>query len=591
MLALGTAIIGTGIGLSFGYSKASPARRQLQQNLRHQQLVSDFNNQLLKLQLHPTRLLAIAGKSNIWVEYETNQFKTDLRQLEHLLDELEQIDLIITPELSLQQLTTDYRQAIATYEQFTSELWTQLDGVQDQTTARTTLSLALSSNQANQLSTDFEKQSENLIRLQQNIDRRYQQGRVRFQQAEQLRLFTILTSMVVSIGLAVALAAITSRTIAQPIEQLTKVARRVTQNSDFQLQATIDTQDEVALLAQALNQLVSWAGQYTTELEIAQHHLEERVEQRTQALQKSEASLRQQTLDLQQALNDRQQAQLKLVQSEKMSSLGQMVAGIAHEINNPVSFIHGNLQHAITYTEDVLTLIEQYQVTYPEPGEAIQILLDDIDLPFVKTDFPKLVASMGEGTARIRDIVKSLRTFSRLDEAAVKPVDLHEGLDSTLTILGHRLKATETLPAIQIHREYGTLPLVECHAGQLNQVFMNILSNAVDALRTGRSSAPPAVTITTQHHAPSWVVIHIKDNGPGIPETAIKRLFDPFFTTKPVGQGTGMGLSISYQIMTQTHRGQLWCNSDPGQGAEFILKLPVTSQCRVRDVCDDGYTS
>ena len=222
-----------------------------------------------------------------------------------------------------------------------------------------------------------------------------------------------------------------------------------------------------------------------------------------------------------------------------------------------------------------MALVEQYQLAYPEPPAELQATLEDIDLPFLKEDFPKLIASMQEGTTRIRDIVRSLRTFSRLDEAAVKQVDLHNGIDSTLTLLSHRLIASGDQVPIEIHREYGTLPPVECHAGQLNQVFMNILSNAIDALRGEPDRSKPSITITTRPIDTDWVAIHIQDNGPGIPAAAQPRLFDPFFTTKPVGQGTGMGLSISYQIVTETHRGYLSCGTTPNQGAEFVIKLPV----------------
>ncbi|MEM6453061.1 MAG: ATP-binding protein, partial [Cyanobacteria bacterium P01_D01_bin.105] len=360
------------------------------------------------------------------------------------------------------------------------------------------------------------------------------------------------------------------------IEQLTAVAKRVTQDKNFQLQANINTQDEVALLAKALNQLVSWTGQYTSELTDARQHLEQRVEERTLALQQSETSLRQQADDLQQALLELQQTQLQLVQSEKMSSLGQMVAGIAHEINNPVSFIHGNLKHSLTYTKDVMELLTLYQKSYPTPTAEIQETIEEIDLPFLQDDFPKMMQSMKDGTTRIRDIVKSLRTFSRLDEAAVKEVDLHDGIDSTIVILNTRLKKTSDSPEIRVIRHYGELSPIECFAGQLNQVFMNILSNAIDALEDASNLCEPTITITTQSIDSEWVAIHIADNGPGIPDEVLGRLFDPFFTTKAVGKGTGMGLSISYQIVTEKHNGYLSCQSLPGQGAEFTIKLPVS---------------
>ncbi|WP_448573949.1 sensor histidine kinase [Trichothermofontia sp.] len=264
-----------------------------------------------------------------------------------------------------------------------------------------------------------------------------------------------------------------------------------------------------------------------------------------------------------------------------MSSLGQLVAGVAHEINNPVNFIHGNLAHADEYIQDLLALLEQYRAQFATPPPAIQAQEEAIDLPFLRQDLPKLLNSMKLGADRIRDIVASLRNFSRLDEAALKEVDIHEGLDSTLMILQNRLKAKPDHPAIQVIKHYGLLPLVECYAGQLNQVFMNILTNAIDALDSQASlptaEADPVKTITIQTAVldNTHIAIHIADNGPGMTPEVRKRLFDPFFTTKPVGKGTGMGMSISYQIITEYHGGSLDCLSEPGQGAEFIIKIPI----------------
>lgn len=575
-LALGTAVIGTGSGLVGGLYYARPAHIQAQQILKKKQLLNDFENQLLTLEMHPLRMFAIAGESSIWVQYEISQYNSDLRLIEQLLNEIEK--LIASDgqaSLELTMLLDDSRVTVESYQQFIQGLWAQLEGVKEKRVARELTSLALSSSQANQLSTQFEKLFEKLTRLQYTADQRYNQAITQLEQAEQLRIIIIVTSMALSVGLAVILVERTSRTIAKPIEQLTTVARRVTRDNNFQLQADINTQDEVALLAKALNQLVSWTGQYTHELNEARQNLEQRVEERTVALQQSEISLRQQADDLQQTLVDLQQAQLRLVQSEKMSSLGQMVAGIAHEINNPVSFIYGNLGHAQNYTEDIIRLLNLYRGSYPMPPAEIQETIEDIDLPFLQDDFPKLIQSMQHGTTRIRDIVQSLRTFSRLDEAVVKHVDLHDGIDSTLVILNNRLNQTSNLPKIQVIRHYGDLIPIECYAGQLNQVFMNILSNAIDALEDKPNLPNPTITITTQLIDSAWVAIHIADNGPGIPDEIYNRLFDPFFTTKAVGKGTGMGLSISYQIVTEKHNGYLSCQSSHGQGAEFIIKLPV----------------
>ncbi|NEO84895.1 MAG: GAF domain-containing protein [Spirulina sp. SIO3F2] len=288
---------------------------------------------------------------------------------------------------------------------------------------------------------------------------------------------------------------------------------------------------------------------------------------------------------LERALQELRQTQSQLVQTEKMSSLGQMVAGIAHEINNPVNFISGNLGYTEDYVKDLLRLFKLYQTRVPQPDAELQALIEEVDLDFIVEDLPKTLTSMQVGAERIRQIVLSLRNFSRLDQAEMKPVDIHEGLDSTLLILHNRLKAQGSREAIVVQKHYGQLPLVECYAGQLNQVFMNILANAIDAMetQTGRrqiqitTTLLPSINETTP--APSttqcWVSIEIADNGPGMsPETAA-HIFDPFFTTKPVGKGTGLGLSISYQIVVDKHRGQLDCQSQPGSGTVFMIKIPL----------------
>lgn len=301
--------------------------------------------------------------------------------------------------------------------------------------------------------------------------------------------------------------------------------------------------------------------------------------------------MQQQAEQLAQTLRDLQKAQSQLVQTEKMSSLGQLVAGIAHEINNPVNFIYGNLDYAKTYAESLLRLVGLYQQHCALPHPEIQAALETIDLDFLTTDFPKILSSMKIGTDRIRQIVQSLRNFSRLDQAERKPVDIHEGIDSTLLILQHRLKANGNSPVIEIMKEYGELPLVECYAGQLNQVFMNIISNAIDALESHRqsqahqNSAEAAKQYRGSIKIQTWlaspenqqrqVVIAISDNGSGIPEAVQPRIFDPFFTTKPVGRGTGLGLAISYQVVTEKHGGTLQCISQPGQGTKFQIALPL----------------
>jgi len=292
----------------------------------------------------------------------------------------------------------------------------------------------------------------------------------------------------------------------------------------------------------------------------------------------AEAQLQQQANDLQLALRELQHTQMQMIQSEKMSSLGQLVAGVAHEINNPVSFIYGNLMHANSYTQDLLELVQLYQTHYPQPVPEIAAAVEAIELDFLMTDLPKLLNSMRIGAERIQAIVTSLRSFSRMDEAEMKAVNIHQGIDSTLMILQSRLKANGSQPAVEVIKQYGDLPLVECYAGQLNQVFMNILTNAIDALEEQteqNSQFLPQITIRTEQLNASQISVQIADNGAGMSKAVQQRLFDPFFTTKPVGKGTGMGLSISYQIITEKHGGKLGCASTLGQGTVFSVIVPI----------------
>lgn len=316
---------------------------------------------------------------------------------------------------------------------------------------------------------------------------------------------------------------------------------------------------------------------------------------REEELQQAKAREKEKAQALEQTLGELKRTQTQLIQTEKMSSLGRMVAGIAHEINNPVSFIYGNLTPAKEYFQGLTQLIELYQQAYPKPTPEIQHLIEEIDLEFLLEDWSKLINSMQVGAERIEQTVLSLKSFSRLDESELKPVDLNENIDNTLLVLQHRLRAEGNRPEIKVMKDYGQLPRVYCYASQLNQVFMNLINNAIDALES--QPQPRVITISTalgqnsklkvQNEQgqtpnpqipspnPQYAIIQIADNGIGMCEEVCQQIFDPFFTTKSVGSGTGLGLAISHQIIVEKHKGQIRCISLPGQGTKLIVEIPI----------------
>jgi signal transduction histidine kinase len=336
--------------------------------------------------------------------------------------------------------------------------------------------------------------------------------------------------MVLSMAIAAVLALYTSRAIARPLLAVTDVAKQATQQGNFDLQAPVTSEDEVGVLATSLNHLIQQVATQIRELK---------------------------------------QAQAQLIQSEKMSGLGQMVAGIAHEINNPINFIYGNLEYVNNYTQNLIELMYLYQQHYTKPVAEVQNKIEEVELSFIIEDLPKTLSSIQVGTERIRQIILSLRNFSRLDEADKKWVDIHEGINNTLLILRHRLDKK-----IEIVKQYESLPLLECYPAQLNQVFMNIISNAIDELLADNKFSNQRIIIQTKLIDSSKIEVRVRDNGSGIAPEIKEKIFDPFFTTKPVGKGTGMGLAISYQVV-EKHGGKIEVISELGQGAEFVVTLPV----------------
>ncbi|WP_445300093.1 ATP-binding protein [Microcoleus sp. D3_18_C4] len=569
-LAIGIAVLGATGGMICGDYYQDQAFQALTFADQQQDLLRDLEYSVQVVQSHPKRLISILGDS-IWFEYETAKFSKDVKAVKKLIAEIDTFSEEHSTELAvnyaeLKKLLDGYTTATDSYSQlltfFGQEIASSALKPEEVKEAQQQVLDLIRGDRAVKLDVKFERLSESLSLMTEVAKAQQRQAYINFKIAEKLRVQIIVVSMLVSVVIATFLAICTSRAIAIPIQAVTSVAKTITQQANFDLQAPVTTEDEVGTLAKSINQLVQWVAEYTYELELGRQTLEERVEARTE--------------ELTAALHQLKHTQTQLIQTEKMSSLGQMVAGVAHEINNPINFIHGNLEYANEYIINLLNLLRLYQQEYPEPTEAIAEEIAEIELDFITEDLLKLLESMKIGSERIRQIVLSLRNFSRLDESQMKLVDIHEGIDNTLLILNSRLKQ-----GIEVVKNYGELPEVECYPAQLNQVFMNIIANAIDALeessQDSKKGKNPQILIQTQKLDSSQILVRICDNGPGIPSAIHSKLFDPFFTTKEPGKGTGIGLAICYQIV-EKHRGKIEVISSLGGGAEFAIALPVSSQ-------------
>jgi signal transduction histidine kinase len=549
--ALGIAIVGTGAGVIAGdrfYQQAREAQEQALDEIKHFQ---DLQKQMLQIQAQQQQLLPFVKNPSLfrvkharlfrrinefeqfWANFESGESEAESGPFENAHHR--KTSEFIRTTLAVQQ---NYFKQLEDITLLIDQSYSQSAAAVD----RAKMQLAEFANRP--IALQLEDVIDQLTTL---IDTTYQEIKTAGEQANtanRVRLNIIGLSMLGSIAVAAILAFLISRALSRPLQITTGIAQQVTQEDNFDLQAPVTTQDEIGALTTSLNELIQ---------------------------------------RMKQLLLEQKASEAQLVQSEKMSSLGQLVAGIAHEINNPVNFVHGNLDYAYEYAQDLIHLVQLYQFHFPHPPQVIQDEVAAIDLDFLTTDLEKLLRSMRVGTQRIQEIVLSLRTFSRLDEATYKATNLHEGIDSTLLILQHRLKAQSNRPEIQLLKEYGQIPLVECYSGQLNQVFMNLLANAIDVLeetcqrqnQTDQCQPAPTIKIETKLTNSQTVEIRIADNGLGMTEAVRTHLFDPFFTTKPVGVGTGLGLYISYQIVVDKHNGQLTCNSAPGKGAELVIQIPL----------------
>lgn len=581
VIVIGVNVLGTFTGTFIGdyyQHKAAEAERLVDEEV---ELFNELKSSILQARTHQQQFIPLLEKPKDLQKEYTHflRHRSDTKESWDELKSFSQETFAQHPEHSekIFNLLTTYNGVPEAYFEKVDKLIKQIDipnlksakEKKIQTAQKLLLDFSDSS-----LALKFDGISDELSELAEAAEEQDKEADKALLKVQKTRRFIILFTNLISILLAILLAYYTSKAIGRPIKNLTDIAEETTQESNFDLQADITTDDEVGVLGNSFNQLILRVKELLKE----QHDAQEQLELYSLTL---ERKVQERTKKLATTLKELQYTQAQLIQKEKMSSLGQLVAGIAHEINNPVNFIHGNLEYTKDYVLNLLQLVELYQEEYPNPTEVIVQEIENVEFEFIKEDLPNILSSMQTGSERIREIVKSLRTFSRLDEADYKKIDIHENLESTLMILQGRLNTKPQYNKIEVIRNYDELPLVECYAGQLNQVFMNLIVNAIDALEEqlyktqDNPFLAPQISITTKILNCERIAIHIADNGLGMTEKVREQIFNPFFTTKPVGKGTGLGLAISYQIVVDKHHGELNCFSTPGEGAEFVIEIPI----------------